>query len=207
MDPYRLPVPIHTVMITSPGVSIYYPQVIWPSNPMVQDRINHAIYQKVYRMFDSINQQGYFQPGKTELTGNYEVKNNQRGIVSLTLSNFAYTYPMAHPVDNLTSLTTDLRTGKIYKLKDLFKPGSPYVERISENIRVQIKRRDIPVFEEFKSIRPDQDYYIADKCLVIFFQRYEIAPRPAGYPMFPISIYDLQDMIKEDGPLGIMIGD
>lgn len=43
--------------------------------------------------------------------------------------------------------------------------------------------------------------------LVVFFQRYEIGPRPLGYPMFPISIYDLQDIIDEKGSLGIMIGE
>lgn len=207
MDPYRLPVPIQTMVITSPKVSIYYPQLVSLSNRKIQDHINHAILQQVYRLFHLVNQQGYFQPGKTELTGNYEIKNNQRGIISLTLSNFAYMYPMAHPVDNLTSLTTDVRTGKIYKLKDLFKPNSPYVERISELIKQQLKYRDIPLYGEFNSIKPNQDFYIADKSLVIYFQRYEIAPRPAGYPMFPISIYELEDIIDEKGPLGIMIGD
>ncbi|WP_245592255.1 RsiV family protein [Ectobacillus panaciterrae] len=152
-------------------------------------------------MFHSINQQGYFQLGKTEVSSHYEIKNNQRGILSLTLSNFANMFPMAHPIDNLTSLTTDIRTGKIYQLKDLFKPNSPYVERISEHIKVQIKQRNLPLFKEFESIRPNQDFHIADKALIIFFQRYEIGPRPLGYPMFPISIYDLEDIIEEEGRL------
>lgn len=207
MNGYNLPVPMRTAVITAPGVTIYYPQITWLPDRNIQYHINSLILRKVYRLFDIIKQQGYFQPGKTEVTGEYEIKNNQRGILSLTLSNFAYMYPMAHPVDNLTSLTTDVRTGKTYELQDLFKPNSPYVERISELIKIQIKQRDIPLFEEFKSIRPNQDYYIADKTIVIFFQRYEIGPRPTGYPMFPISIYDLQDIIKERGPLGIMIAE
>lgn len=178
-----------------------YPQITWLPNSMIQDHINRAILQEVYRMFHSINQQGYFQLGKTEVSSHYEIKNNQRGILSLTLSNFANMFPMAHPIDNLTSLTTDIRTGKIYQLKDLFKPNSPYVERISEHIKVQIKQRNLPLFKEFESIRPNQDFHIADKALIIFFQRYEIGPRPLGYPMFPISIYDLEDIIEEEGRL------
>ncbi len=207
MDLYSLPIPIQTMVIKAPKVSIKYPQLAGLPSYAIQSTINHKILQQVYRLFHSINEQGYFQLGKTEVTGGYEIKNNQRGIVSLTLSNFAYMYPMAHPVDNLTSLTTDVQTGKFYQLKDLFKPNSPYVKRISNLIKIQIKQRNIQVYDDFKSIRPDQDFYIADKSLVIFFQRYEIGPRPLGYPMFPISIYELEDIIKEQGPLGIMIQD
>lgn len=207
MDTYRLPVNIQTMVINAPNVTVYYPQILCLPVLKIQNSINHTILQQVHRLFYLVKKQGYFQPGKTEYTGNFEIKNNQRGIISLTLGNFAYMYPMAHPVDNLTSLTTDVRTGKVYKLKELFKPNSPYVEKISELIKIQIKQRDIPVYNEFISIRPDQDFYIADKTLVIFFQRYEIGPRPLGYPMFPISIYNLEDMIEELGPLGIMISE
>ncbi len=207
MNALRLPIPIKTEVFEVPKTSVYYPQVIWPLNIYIQNHINQAIYQDVTRLFKKVYNQGYYVPGRTEFTGNYEIKNNQRGILSLTLSNFAYMFPMAHPVDNLTSLTTDIRTGKIYQLQDLFLPNSNYVARISELVNIQITERGMEVFEGFTGIRPDQDYYIADKCLVIFFQRYEIGPRPLGYPMFPIPIYQLEDIIRPDGPLGIMIYD
>jgi hypothetical protein len=205
MTPYSLPVPIQTMQITAPNISITYPQIIWLSNHIIQDYINYAILQKIYGMFHFIEQQGYFQLGKTEMLFRYEIKNNQRGIISLTLSSFANMFLMAHPVDSLTSLTTNMRTGKIYQLQDLFKLNSPYIERISEQIKVQLKQRNLPLFKEFTSIRPNQDFYISDKTLTIFFQRYEIGPRPIGYPMFPISIYNFEDIIEENGPLGIMI--
>lgn len=205
MDPSHYPVPIYTQAITAHNVFISYPQIIWPINFQVQNHINHTILQEVYKLFNNVRDQGYFQLGKTEMAGHYEIKNNQRGILSLTLSNFATMSSMAHPVDHLTSLTTDVRNGNMYSLKDLFKPNSNYVNVISKLVKEQIKQRQLPVFEEFKRIRPDQDYYIADKALVIYFQRYEIGPRPLGYPMFPLSIYDLQDIINEQGPLATMI--
>ncbi len=207
MDPYQLPVAIQTIVRTAPNLSIKIPQIVYLPKQRVQITINAAIRQRVEQLFDMVKQEGYYQLGKTKYNGTYEIKNNQRGILSLTLSNFAFMYQMAHPVDHLTSITTDVRTGKIYALNELFKPNSPYVERISEIIKQQLTYRDIPLFEPFEQIKSDQDYYIADKALVIYFQRYEIAPRPAGYPMFPISIYELEDIIDKQGPLGMMIVD
>lgn len=207
MENYYLPIAIETMIIRRPGILIYYPQVTKLNNYRVQGHINNIIIQTVYHLFDLINKAGYYKPGETELTGSYEIKNNQRGILSLTLSNFAFMRGMAHPVDNLTAITVDAGTGKVYMLKDLFKEGSDYVETLNRLIQAQIEERNLPVFDSYNGIKENQDYYIADKALVIFFQRYEIGARPLGYPMFPISIYNLQEIIKEDGPLAIMIRD
>jgi hypothetical protein len=106
----------------------------------------------------------------------------------------------------IKSLTFDTTTGKTYKLAELFKPGSDYIEVLSDIIRLQIKERDIVLLEDFKGIAPDQDYYIADKSLVVYFQLYELTAYAYGIPFFPISVYELQDIIREDGPLGRMIG-
>ncbi|MBO9128398.1 DUF3298 and DUF4163 domain-containing protein [Bacillus sp. 165] len=205
MDPYHFPIPIETFLLTAPKISLAYPQIIWALNPFIQNTINRAIIQQANELLHTIQKQGYYKLSSTEVLLNYEIKNNQRGILSLTLSSFANTFSLAHPVDGLTSITTDTYSGNIYQLQDLFQPNSPYVEHISTEIKLQIKQRNLPLFKQFESIRPNQDFYIADKALIIFFQRYEIGPRPLGYPIFPISIYSLEDIIKKDGPLGIML--
>jgi hypothetical protein len=196
MEEFRFPAFIQTMMILAPTGTIFYPQIQWPKNPIIQ-RINTAILKNVNQLFTSCYQQNYI----TEITGGYEVKNNQRGILSFTFNNFASGPKLSHPIDNLTSLTTDILTGKIYSLADLFKPNSPYIHHLSMIVKQQIAERKISTIQEFKPIRLNQDFYIADKTLVILFQRYEITPRPAGYPMFPISIYEIEDIIDENGPL------
>jgi len=102
----------------------------------------------------------------------------------------------------IKSLTFDLEKGKLCGLKDLFKPGSDYVKRLSLLIDAEIKQRQIFLLNGFTAIRPDQDFYIADKALVIYFQLYELTAYAYGFPMFPISVYDLADIIDEHGPLG-----
>lgn len=105
----------------------------------------------------------------------------------------------------LSSLTFDLATGQKYTLNQLFKTGSHYIARLSTQILKQISERNIPLITDFVKIRPDQDFYIADKTLVIYFQLYEITPYVYGFPMFPISVYELEDVINDNGPLAKML--
>ncbi|MDT3416280.1 hypothetical protein QO009_002148 [Brevibacillus aydinogluensis] len=202
MEMNQLPTTVLTRTISRPNVTIYYPQVAGLANRQAEQNINQTLSRYVQ---DLINQQYESQvPGTTEMQGSYEIKNNQRGIFSVTLNNYAYTPPMAHGMTYMMSLTADVQTGQVFSLRDLFKPGSDYVKVLSDNIKTQIANRHIPTLEPFKAIRPDQDFYVADKALVIYFQLYEITPYYVGFPMFPISVFDLEPIISETGPLSIM---
>ncbi|MEC0667603.1 RsiV family protein [Priestia flexa] len=53
----------------------------------------------------------------------------------------------------------------------------------------QIKERDIMVLGEYTGINPNQDFYIADKSLMLFYQLYDLAPYAYGIPYFPISLF------------------
>lgn len=197
------PVDVRTYKISRGQKQIvYYPQVTNLSNTKMQSLINETIVAQTQQL---INQQAGNMPSQVEeMIGTYEIKNNQRNVLSLSLSNYAYHFHAAHGLTYIKSLTFDLQKGKLCNLHDLFKPGSRYIERLSALIEQQIEQRNIPVLDDFKSIWPDQDFYIADKALVIYFQLYDLAPYAFGFPMFPISVYELQDIIAEDGPLGRM---
>src|SRR5699024_7859189 len=101
----------------------------------------------------------------------------------------------------------DIRDGKNYTLKELFRSGSNYTDVLSKIEQKQIKASNIPLIGDFPDISPNQDFYIADKALVLYHQAYEITPDYIGIPMFPISVYELQDIIDENGPLGRMMAD
>lgn len=204
MDPTRVPLLIETIPYHHANqIKILYPRVVAMPNQRVQQMINQRIVTQVEELIRS-QQQNQIQ-GNTEMTGFYELKNNQRGVLSLTQNNYAYTPPAAHGLTLLKSLTLNTQTGHVYTLRELFKSGSNYVEILSNLIRAQIKERDVPLLGEFTGIKPDQDFYIADKTLVIYFQLYEITPYVYGFPMFPISVYSIQGIIDEQGPLGAML--
>ena len=201
--PISFPVSIQTFNVNScPKKVVFYPQVCFLHNHSLKQLINQAIVFETQQLI--YTQVGNMPSTVAEMLGSYEIKNNQRDVLSLSLLNYTYHDRAAHGMTYIKSLTFDLEKGSSIQLKDLFKSGSDYIGRISTIIQEQIKERDIQLLEPFNQIRPDQDFYIADKTLVVYFQLYEITPYVYGFPMFPISVYDLQDIVKEDGPLGRM---
>lgn len=198
-----LPVNIQTYQVNfGPQQTIHYPQVSGMQNYDLEKMINRTIMQQTKQLIQQ--QAGNIPTPIEEMIGSYEIKNNQRNILSMSLSNYAYHYHAAHGMTYIKSLTFDLKKGKLCALQNLFKRGSDYVERLSAIIESQIKQRNIPLLNGQVRIGPNQDFYIADKALVIYFQLYEITPYVFGFPMFPISVYDIQDIIDENGPLGRM---
>lgn len=199
--PIPLPVNIKAFQIQAgPGKKVVYPQVSYPQDRPFEQVMNQTLGQETQKL---INEQVAEVPTSVvEMDGSFEIKNNQRNVLSLTFSNYTYYYHAAHGLTLLSSVTFDLEKKKRCQLKDLFKPGSDYVNRLSEIIHKQIAARDIPVINEFTKIDPNQSFYVADKTLVIYFQLYDLAPYAFGFPFFPISVYEIQNIIDEDGPLG-----
>lgn len=199
----NFPISINTRKVSGgPNKTVYFPQAFGMQNQKLERSINRAISNQTQQLINE--QTGNMPTTVEEMIGYYEIKNNQRYVLSLSLINYTYHYHAAHGMTYIKSLTFDLDKRKQSQLEDLFKPGSNYVERLSTIIDEQIKERNIQILNGFTAIRPDQDFYIADKALVIYFQLYEITPYVAGFPMFPISVYEIQDIIDEEGPLGRM---
>lgn len=197
----QLPVQINTRRMNRPRLDITYPVITGLENPSAQERINTAIMNVLNTM---IREQGYYENPKTDLDGSFEIKTNEKGILSLSLILDAYAGG-AHGLRLIRSLTMDIQTGNILTLEQLFKPGVDYVQILSDIVQRKIKERNIYLLGEFNRIRPDQDFYIADKSLVLYFQLYEITPYAFGFPYFPISVYELQPYLNEKGPLARML--
>lgn len=198
-----LPVPILTMTMQYGRTTIHYPQVMGLMETSVQQSINKAIYEKVQALIQEQEEQQNTE-SFGEMIGTFEIKTNERHVLSLTLTNYAIPYQAANGLTLIKGMTFDTTKGKKYTLSELFKKGSDYTEIPSRLVEEQINARNIPVLEEFTGIKPDQDYYIADKALVLFFQELEITPHYIGSPMFPISVFALEDIFTESGPLGRM---
>lgn len=186
----------------SSKVKVYYPVITQMGDAIIQRKLNSTI---IHTLNELLVEQNFYAKELVELLASFEIKNNQRGILSLNLIVYSFTGG-AHGMTIIKSLTIDTKTGKQYELNDLFKPGSDYVKKLSDIIREDIKKWDVQLlYPPFKEIRPDQDFYIADTSLVIYFQLYEITPYVWGFPYFPIPILDLADIIQPQGPLDRMM--
>ncbi|MBU7006905.1 DUF3298 and DUF4163 domain-containing protein [Phosphitispora fastidiosa] len=202
---------IITQRITLQGNSyIDYPVLVGMVNTAIQDKINYTILSMVNKLYNAqvrqLLNQGYPHILPMDIMGWYEIKTNERGILSLSLGNYTMTYPAAHGWTTIKSLTFDIQTGKLYQLYDLFKPDSNYMQVLSDLISAQIKARNISLISPYKGIKPcSQDYYIADKALVIYYQLVEFTAYANGFPVFPISVYEIENLIKPGAPLDKML--
>ncbi|AFH59966.1 DUF3298 domain-containing protein [Paenibacillus caseinilyticus] len=190
---------IMTRRLVKPRLDVKYPQVAGLRNGFVQRMVNHAILDAVY---DLIRIQGYVQDKTKTITGTYHVKLHQKELLSLLYENYGYAEKAAHGITYQSSQTFDLEDGRLYALADLFKPGSDYIGRLSKIIAREFKERDIPMIAEFKTITPDQPYYLTDKAIGIYFQLYEYTPYVYGFPTFEIPFAEVKDIIDPQGPIG-----
>lgn len=199
--PISTPLIVQTAKASFPKAEFTIPHVSGGASAAADQRINETIQRAVQEL---VNSQGSLDDPRAEMLGYYEVKTNEKDVFSVSLYNYAYTGG-AHGMTLQQSLTFKASTGQTYQLKDLFQPGSDYVKRISAYVAEGIRARGITPLEPFVSIRPDQSFYVADRSLVIYFQLYELAAYVYGFLYFPISVYELQDIIAESGPLGPML--
>ncbi|AZN41938.1 DUF3298 and DUF4163 domain-containing protein [Paenibacillus albus] len=197
---FQFPAVVQASRITFPKAEIWVPVVSGLHNAAARNSINGKIRQTVRELVEN---QGSLSDPRAEMQGYFEVKTNEKDVLSLSLFNYAFTGG-AHGLTLQESLTFDTTTGKSYSLAELFKPGSNYVNRLSDIIKTQIATRQIATLDPFQSIRHDQPFYIADRSLVVYFALYELTPYAFGFPYFPISVYDLSDIINPNGPLGRM---
>lgn len=204
---YKQPVQIRNMIYKAPGTVIEYPQVTGLANRQAEERINRAIILQIQEM--QRIQQSVQTGSNPETTGHYEIKTNERGILSLLLSNYTYSIPMAHGYTVAKALTFQVDTGQSYALSDQFRPGSPYESVLAAEVNRQIRERNLPLLEPNQpvTVHPNQDYYMADKSLVLFYPLYAITPYYVGLPMFPVSVYTLQGLAAENSPLSVLAAD
>ncbi len=197
---FHFPAVIHASRVTFTKAELWVPVVSGVYNQAAQLAINKSLQIAVSEL---VGDHGSLENPRAEMKGWFELKTNEKGVLSLSLFNYAYTGG-AHGVTLQHSYTFDIASGKSYSLADLFKPGSAYVKRLSDLIRAQIESRQIATLEPFRTILPNQPFYIADRTLVLYFPLFELTPYAFGFPYFPISVYDIADIINPTGPLAVM---
>ena len=189
--------------------NVNYPEVVelLPANLNARykdavERINQTIERFVRMM---MLENGATNPDLGEMAGTYKVTLNRNGVLSIRFENFSNIRNAAHPVTIVRGLTFNLRTGNTVDIASLFESGRGHRLIISNEVRRQAKIRDIPLTSEFTRINDDQEYYLTDKALVVFFQRGDIAAGAAGVLEFPIPYTMLANIIDRQCILGPVI--
>lgn len=176
---------------------VYYPQVEGMSDPAAERQVNAKL-----KMLSAVKPPPPHAQTEASYTGDFAAAFYRDHLLVLELDGYNYPFGAAHGMPSREYVHINLVIGETYALKDLFKPGGPYVRRISELIAHMIATdpRYAYVFpDSFKAISPDQLFYVTEDALHIVFPPYEIAPYAAGFPTFRIPYAALSDLIDTDG--------
>jgi hypothetical protein len=141
---------------------------------------------------------------ESSYSGDFDVSFYKKDLVVIEINGYDYPFGAAHGMPIKKYAHIDLKSGKFYQLRDLFKQESDYVKVISQLVDEQIKNdaQYSYVFPDtYKGIKADQPYYISEGALNVYFEPYEIAPYAAGFPTFTIPFHDISSIINHAGDL------
>ncbi|WP_366922523.1 DUF3298 and DUF4163 domain-containing protein [Metallumcola ferriviriculae] len=183
-------------------IDVIYPQVSL-IDQNVENKINSMIEQMVNSLVPTDVEDA--EGCTVNVTGRYEITVNQDGILSLWIDVFTIRRMAANGITIRDSLTVDLGTGKSYELYELFKPGANDRIVISDIIKREIKKRDLPTITEFITITDNEGYYLTPTDLVIYFQEITYFPHAAGIQEFPIPFVVLANMVRPGTPIAKLL--
>jgi hypothetical protein len=177
--------------------NVYYPQMEGMATPSAQERVNRQLKElSQVKPIDPNQQLDY------SYSGDFSVFFFKDHLVVLELTGYEYPFGAAHGMPSRVYAHVDLQTGRIFQLKDLFKPGSNYVKVLSDIIGEQIKndpQYDYVFPDAYKGIKPDQPFYVTEEALSIYFAPYEIAAYAVGFPTFTIPYKEIMTIIDLNG--------
>lgn len=176
---------------------VYYPQIEGMLDPEAERNANRKL-----KALSAVKPVPPYAQLDASYTGDFAVAFYRGHLLVLELDGYHYPFGAAHGMPSREYVHINLVIGETYALKDLFKPGSPYVKRISDIIRKQIATdpQYSYVFpDSFKEISPTQLFYVTEDALHIVFPPYEIAPYAVGFPTFAIPYSELAGIIDTDG--------
>ncbi|HGT1509926.1 DUF3298 and DUF4163 domain-containing protein [Clostridioides difficile] len=183
--------------------------VITNSNKIVErstnDKIKNDIfefYNKSYKEAKQYLKDNPDEKNKFVANVDFELKKNTDSALSIKVRYYTYSGG-AHGFYQDIAYNVDMRTGKFLELMDLFKDNTKYKEVIDEEIKRQIaelEKKDeenIGIYN-FKGIKENQNFYLQDENLVVYFDLYDIIPYAAGIPEFSINKALISSMLKPE---------
>ncbi len=172
--------------------TLQYPVIEDLPDKAVQDKLNGVIQQEMNQFAENLSKPQY--SGRTD----YLVQFNKDSILSIVITESSYAKGAAHPMSYLRAFTMNTRTGQIYKLADLFKPGQDYATVINTAIEQQIAERQVTMLRPFKAIGDNQEFYLTGENLVVYYQLYEYTPYVYGFPKFTVPYSQIAGMLNPD---------
>lgn len=139
---------------------------------------------------------------ESSILSGYSVFTANQKLLSIKLQFSTYAAGAAHPYSYVRTINFDLKDGLILNLDDVFKPGSNYLEFLSNFCKKEILKRDIGLFDEgvLPTAENFRSWSLSSQGLWIEFDPYQVSAYAAG-PQTIIIPYDQMDsLLDPTGP-------
>lgn len=176
-------------------INVVIPQINGISNKEKEEIVNNEIIRWTENWINEVKQiaDEYFKNKIAplmpyQLYARYKVTNNS-DIISFYIDYYQFSGG-AHGITNRIAYNVEKSTGNEIQLKDIFKDNYNYKDVINKEINRQISKDPDRYFtgkDGFNGIVDNQNFYIKNNTVVIYFGLYEIAPYASGISEFIIS--------------------
>jgi len=175
---------------TGGNLTLIYPQVEGLGSK--GDKINQTIAREVAGF--SLQHQAPDHSGQV----GYKVVFNRNHLLSVRLRESFYVQHAAHPMSYQRGFTFDTKTGDLLRLEDLFQPGANFRSRLDELAKQQLAQRRIILLKPYPGISDQQEFYLTDGALIIYYQLYEYTAYVYGFIELPIPYEQLAGLIRPE---------
>lgn len=166
-----------------------------------QEKINLEI-DRALKLF--LFEQNYYTDPLVSITGDYRITLNEKSILSIYFQHTAYAKYAAYPLNKAIALVFDLAGGDRWHFGDLFKQGSDYITKTSDIVLKQSIDNGYNLYG-FKHVDYDQQYYLTEKDLVIFYPEQRYTAHALGIIEFSIPYGIIQEYINPNGPIALLL--
>ena len=128
-------------------------------------------------------------------------------LVSVLFYVTGYGTPAAHGYHYPVTINFDMKAARALELKDLFKPGSRHLERISRLCVEELDRQFPPGYATRGGVRPEakadsfRSWVVTPRGLVLIFEEYQLVAYAEGEPKVLIPFDRLRDITRPGGAL------
>ena len=171
-------------------------ELIYNINSIIKSQIYSRKEEAEESANEYFNEIGEIRPNfPFSIYSDYEVGLDNDKLASFYMNYYEY-LGGAHGMTTRYSYTIDKEKVKILEINDLFKENYDYKNVIDKFISKEIDKNSELYFDKgmgFNGIKENQEFYLEDGYIVIYFQLYEIAPYVAGIQEFRIPISTFGD--------------